>query len=143
MNNKRLFVLVGLLGILGMLAGCEERSYEAGPDMLEEGIVVETLHVPSGSDSTVSVGITTNGDLSINPVTVHYPETWAVSIKCQHGKFNIGSNTRDDARTIWENVVVGDKVAITYHEVFLVVKEDNVVKSRTFAKYTTTNIIRK
>ncbi len=126
--------------ILTFLAACEDRRLEAGSDLVEEGVVVETLHLPSQSTTDVAPGLTTGGDLTVSVHTTTFPERWNVVIRCPHGKFVLDSQRHGIARGVWEDVAVGDRVRITYREVQEVVYEHRIEKSRRFVKFETTAV---
>lgn len=136
MNKKIVFT------VLLALVACEDRRTVNGPDQIEDGVVVETLHLPGQSSTDISPGMTMNGDLTWSVHTTSFPERWNVVIKCQHGKFVLDSQRHEIARGVWEGVTVGDRVRITYHEVFVSIYEKGVEKSSQFEKYETTQVVR-
>lgn len=86
--------------------------------MIEPAVVVETVFTPSIHQSNIDIGLTTNLDLSFTPRSINVPEKYAVVFQCDHGKFII------ERKELWDKLKVGDKVVVSYREVYNVLSTD-------------------
>lgn len=126
---------------------------EAGPELTEEGKVVEiafrlgstttTSSEMPGYNKTISKSFL-DDPLSLHGKTVTVPtvrgsntvkveDQFAVVFECQHGRFlieDLGKESR--AGNLWKKLKQGDAVKIRYKEIYYVVPADGTKKLRRF-----------
>ena len=122
---------VALVVIVGILATAASPDYVSGPVLTEAGTVYDTCYIPKGHGSDVAVGNTfADGKvgISVTPIDVTIPARHAVVFQCQHGKFVVDGQRGAELYSCLDR---GDKVMITYCEVFEVAKgKTNAVNLR-------------
>lgn len=123
---KKLPLITTILCLFLVIA-CESDKQEYGSTLTEHGEIYDTAFVPSGHGSDISLGTSTNGDLTITPVSIDIPERYAIVFKCQHGKFIING---DKAKNLYHRFSRGDKCTISYREVIRVHMKDGKEVSR-------------
>lgn len=107
--------IIFLLIVSALVFSCVETK--TSEMLYEEAEVVDVIYTPSQHDSNVSMGFTTSGDVSLTPVSVDLPTTYAIVFRCSHGKFVI-QGTTDKYKQYWENFREGQIVTISYKEVY-------------------------
>jgi hypothetical protein len=113
--KKSLIVLA-----LVLLAGCY-RTERTGI-MHEDASVEDTIFQPSQHGSGTAYDLTGKGGLSVTSVDI--PEKYALIFKCQHGKFVI-QGTGERYKALWKRLSKGQKVDVSYQEVYRVYKSDD------------------
>jgi len=104
--------------VLLVVLGCRDIRKESSIVLHEVAVVDGLIYSPSHHSSSMDVGITTGGNLSLTPTSVSIPERHGVVFKCQHGKFYI------ESKSLWEDLSQGDHVIIDYQELFKVEYKD-------------------
>ncbi len=125
-----------------LFTGCKETKTELSDILHEDAIVSDVVYSPSrhGSDVSPTIDITGDGGIGIAIVDVDIPEKYAIVFKCEHGKF-IVEGTDIEHKALWERLEEGQKVDVTYKEIYKSVYDDvdgdgeNDLVSKTLIKY--------
>lgn len=143
MKVKNYLLLLVIVGLALLVAGCRYTKKEYSSVLTEDAEVVDLVYTPSrhGSGSGAGPSINMSGDVGISfvSVSVDIPEVYAIIFKCDHGKFIVQSNKHEESqkikslrenlkdghhkesqkiKSLWENLKDGQKVSITYREVY-------------------------
>jgi len=128
-------LLTALATVAVVVAGCQKIVTEKSDILTEPATVADLVYMPSrhGSASGPTIGMT-GGELSVGVAvtSVSIPEQYAVVFQCQHGKFVIQSKK---AKDLWNRLTVGQKVTVSYREIYKAVYEDKKLISRSLEKY--------
>lgn len=114
--------------LLFALSACDNAKYETSEILHEEGIVYDSIFVPEGHGSDIEFNIDADGNFSIDTVSVHMPERYAVVFKCQHGKFIIANTNK--AKELYHRLSRNQKVDITYTEITKITKDKSGVEEQ-------------
>ena len=109
------------LGTIG--CSSREEKTELSDVLHEDALVVETVYTHSRHDSGSSVGMDLDLNISFHTTSINIPEKYAVVFKCQHGKF-IVEGTDAEHKRLWEKLVEGQKVDVTYREIYKTIYND-------------------
>lgn len=97
--------------LLMFIFGCDQIPYYKNSELKEETAeVIAMNYIPSRSDTSISPGMDSDGDLVFSLSSHHYPEEWIVTLRCsEHNKtFSFRS------KEIFERVKVGDNLTLKY-----------------------------
>jgi len=114
--------------VLLFTLGCRDIRKESSAVLYENAVVDGLIYSPSHHSSSMDVGITTGGNLSLTPTSISIPEKHGVVFKCQHGKFYI------ESKRLWTELTEGQPVVIEYRELFKVEYKDGKEISRELYK---------
>ncbi len=115
--------------VAGLASGCKyhEEKRELSDILHEEARVVDVVYTPprhgSGSGIGPTIDFSGNIGISITDVDVEIPPAYAVVFECQHGKF-ISQGTDETHKKLWDKLKEGQRVEVTYRELFDSVYED-------------------
>jgi len=123
MNKKIAFPILAALWTL--LAGCSETTKEASLDLTVPAVVTDLIHTPATEDV---IGVVYGGA----PVYDETPEKYSVEFECTLGEFIARG---DKGKELWNRLNRGQKVTLTYREIYTVTRDENGQISRNFTEY--------
>lgn len=137
-------LLVGVLLLvmsLMFMTGCMRWADETSAVMTEPAVVDDVVFAPSRHGSDVSPTINMNGKIGFAITSVNVPEKYAVVFRCQHGKF-IVEGTDAQHKRLWEKMVEGQSVTVSYREKYRVTYEDDKEIERVLTGYNFLDAVR-
>jgi len=131
MNKLQKILGAGVISLPLLLGGCDKienvlskipiTHIEYSNVLQEDAEVVDVVYSPSrhGSGAGPSFGMDMDGNptMGLAVTSVSIPEKYAVVFKCQHGKF-IVEGTDNEHKDLWERMVEGQDVDVTYKEIY-------------------------
>jgi len=117
--------IAGILACAALLAACQFTHTEYGPALAEDAVVESLAYMPPNHGGGMGVGMTFGGDIAITSNSVNMPEAFATVFLCKHGKFVVNGH-----KDMWQRLRQGQKVSVTYREIFHVTKDGDREISR-------------
>ena len=108
---KRVIKFISLIVISMLLFGCDSISAIKLSELKEENAEVITMnYIPSRSSSSVSPGISMDGDLVLSMSSTSFPEVYTVTLRC----LNHVETFTLQSKELFNRVKIGDGVILKY-----------------------------
>jgi hypothetical protein len=127
--------LLFLLATLVVLAtGCKDVRRETSDVLSEPATVVQPIYSPRVHDTSLDLGFTSGGNISVTPTSINVPEQYGVVFECLHGHFAVvGPDEKD--KNLFLQFRPGAEVTVYYYEVYDVEYKDGEPVHRKLVDY--------